>query len=242
VQPSDPPIQPIQLTRKGVAFTGTTADLRRLRAQFRRDHYIILPKLIGPQLMEIIQRCVEAALFRRQEYNGVVAQSLMGDPGTLDFLLFLVNMPEFHRLIQQITGCRRIASFRGRVYRLLPSTNDRIIWHSDIDIMDQRLIAFSMNLTPTAYSSGSLQIKYRGSDKILHEVHNTGFDDALFLRVAHKLHHCVLSVRGDVPRTAMAGWFRWDHEDFHSQVRNASSAQLLSPPANLDPEGPISQV
>jgi hypothetical protein len=213
----------IQLTRQGEVLSGSAADLRKLRAQFQRDHYIILPKLIEPQLLQTILRRVESAPFQRKEYNGITTQSVMDDAATHDLLMFLANMPGFHRLIERITGCsRRIANFRGRVYQLLPSTDDRIVWHSDI--CDHRLVTLSLNLTTQVYRGGTLQIKYRDSDELLHEVHNTGLGDGLLMRVANKLRHRVLPVEGDVPRTALAGWFRWDEENYHASLRKASES------------------
>jgi len=212
----------IQLTRKGLAFSGSAADLRSLRAQFHRDHYIILPRLIEPDLFQTILNRIEAAPFRDKEFNGVVRQSVMDDPITYNLLMFLVNMPGFHRLIQRITGCRRIADFRGRIYRLNPSTDDRIVWHSDA--CDHRMVTLSMNLTTQEYRGGTLQIRCRGSKDLLHEVRNTGLGDTLLMRVTAKLVHRVLPVEGDVPRTAFAGWFRWEKgdQDYHSAMRKAA--------------------
>ena len=212
----------VQLTRKGAIFTGSAADLRALRAQFKRDHYIILPKLIEPELFQMILQRVETAPFRRQEGHGTLAQSVMDDPATYDLLLFLANMPSLHRLIQRITGCRRIADFQGRIYRLNPSTNDRIVWHSDVCY--HRLIALSLNLTTQVYRGGAVRIKHRDSDEVLHEVRNTGLGDVLLMRVARKLRHCVLPVEGDVPRTAMAGWFCWNKWDYHADLRRAAQS------------------
>jgi 2OG-Fe(II) oxygenase superfamily len=213
----------IQLTRQGVVFMGSPADLRGLRAQFQRDHYIILPKLIEPDLLGTILKRVESAPFTKQEYNGIVAQSVIDDQVTYSLLLFLANIPEFHRLVQRITGCRRISDFQGRVYRLNPSTDDRIVWHTDV--CDHRMVTLSLNLTTPEYRGGTLQIRYRGSTEILHEVRNTGLGDALLMRVAKKLTHRVLPVEGDVARTALAGWFRWGKDkkdDFHAAVRSVA--------------------
>ena len=118
----------IQLMRMGAIFSGSKADLRDLRKQFKRDHYIILPKLIEPELFKTIVHRVDSADFHRHEFDGVVSQSVMDDPATYHILLFLANMPSLHRLVEQITGCKRIANFRGRVYQLMPVSNDRIVW------------------------------------------------------------------------------------------------------------------
>ena len=211
----------IQLTRRGVVFSGSAADLRALRAQFQRDHYIILPQLIEPDLLATILKRIEAAPTIQKEHDGIIMQSLIDDPFTYNLFLFLLGIPEFQRLVQRITGCRRIADFQGRIYRLNPATGDRIVWHTDV--YDHRMVTFSMNLTTEEYRGGILQIRYRGSEEILHEVRNTGLGDALLMRVANKLCHRVLPVEGDVPRTAMAGWFRWEKEsvNFHDALRKA---------------------
>jgi hypothetical protein len=224
----------IQLTRRGVSFSGSEADLRRLRAQFNRDHYIVLPKLVEPELLDMILRRIRAASFRRYNDDGITFQDVMDDPATFDLLLFLVNTPAFHRIVQRVTGCRKIANFRGRVYRMIASENHRIRWHSDVH--DHRLVAFSLNLTPQEFRGGALQMKNRDSEELLHEIRNTGLGDAILFRVERKLLHRVLPVEDDVPRTAMAGWFRWEKEDFHSELRRASKSISAALPIQL-PEG-----
>jgi hypothetical protein len=229
----------IQLTRQGAVFSGFASDLQSLRAQFQRDHYIILPKLIEPDLLATILKRIESAPSVKKEYDGVVAESAIDDPLTYNLFLFLVSMPEFQRLVQRITGCRRIADFQGRIYRLNPATGERIVWHTDV--YDHRMVTVSLNLTTQEYRGGALQIRYRGSEEILHEVRNTGLGDALLLRVSKKLFHRVLPVEGDVPRTALAGWFRWEkgNENFHdalrkaSQVSTAKQAIVETEPATL---------
>jgi hypothetical protein len=223
----------IQLTRKGTVFSGSNTDLRALRAQFERDDYIIIPKLIEPDLMDIVLRRIEAAPFQREEYNGIVSQSIMNDPATFHIFSFLMNAPAFHRFVERVTACRRIAGFRGRVYRMSAARNDQITWHTDV--FDHRLIAISLNLTPQHFQGGVLQIKHRGSDEILHEVRNTGLGDALLLRVARRLKHRVLPVEGDVPRTAMSGWFRWEKQDFHTSLRDASKFPAALSAAGREP-------
>ncbi len=161
-----------QLTRKGVVFSGSAADLRAMRAQFQRDHYIILPKLIEPDLLATILKRIESAPSVQKEDDGVVAESIIDDPHTYNLFLFLLNTPEFQRLVQRITGCHRIADFQGPIYRLNSTTGDRIVWHKDV--YDHRMVTFSLNLTAQEYCSGTLRIRYRSSDEILHEVRNSG--------------------------------------------------------------------
>jgi hypothetical protein len=212
----------IQLTRQGAVFSGSESDLQALRAQFQRDHYIILPRLLEPDLLATILKHLKATPSVQKEYDRIIAQPIVDDPLTYNLLLFLVSIPEFQCLVQRITGCRRIADFQGRIYRLNPSTDDQIVWRTDV--CDHRMVTFSLNLTTQDYRGGTLQIRHRGSEEILHEIRNTGLGDALLMRVANKLFHRVLPVEGDVPRTAMAGWFRWEkgNVNFHDALRKAS--------------------
>jgi hypothetical protein len=212
----------IQLTRQGAVFSGSTSDLQALRAQFQRDHYLILPKLIEPDLLTTILKRMESAPSGQKEDDGDGAESVIDDPMTYNLFLFLLGIPKFQRLVQRITGSRGISDFQGRICRLNPTTTDRIVWHTDV--CDHRMVTFSLNLTAQKYRGGALQIRYRGSEEILHEVRNTGLGDALLLRVSKKLFHRVLPVEGDVPQTSLAGWFRWEkgNVNFHDALRKAS--------------------
>jgi hypothetical protein len=114
---------------------------------------------------------------------------------------------------------------------LNPTTGDRIVWHTDI--YDHRIVAFFLILTVQEYRGGTLQIRYRGSEEILHEVRNTGPGDALLMRVVNKLFYRVLPVERNVPRTAKAGWFRWEkrNDNFDDALRKApqvSSAKQVT--------------
>jgi hypothetical protein len=105
---------------------------------------------------------------------------------------------------------------------LNPTIGDRIVWHTDV--YDHRMVTFYVNLRPQEYRGGTLQIRYRGLEEILHEVRNTGPRDALLMRVANKLFHRVLPVEGNVPRTALTGWFcrEKENENFHDALCKAS--------------------
>ena len=211
----------IQLTRTGLKFRGNEDDVRRLHEQFQRDHFLVLSRLIDPELLEQIMERVDAASFPDYGDDGITSQVMMDDPLTFGLLEFLVNIPAFQRLIERITGCPRIGNFRGRVYRMLPSNRHRIKWHDDV--VDHRLIAFSLNLGRKEFKGGALQIRRYGSETLLQEVRNTAPGGAVVFRISDELEHRVLEVEGDTPRTAMAGWFRWAEQDFHTATRKAAA-------------------
>jgi hypothetical protein len=98
-------------------------------------------------------------------------------------------------------------------------------------VTDYRMVTVSQNLTAQEYRGGTLQFRNRGSGEILHEVRKTGPRYALIMRVANKLFHRVLPIEGDVPRTALAGWFRCEKETENMASKCASLLEL--PPLNV---------
>jgi hypothetical protein len=215
----------IQLTRKGVVFTGTQADLTFLREKYDRDNYVILPQLYEPSLLEEIMRRVDAAPFPPKEHVGVGLELCMDDTVTESMLGFFPNNPTFLRLVEQITGQPRLGEFIGRVYRMTSSEGHYDGWHDDC--CGQRVVTMSLNLSRKAYAGGALQMKLRDSDEIIQEIHNTGFGDALLFRISRRLMHRVQEVIGVIPKTAFAGWFL-DVEDFLPNVRKRSNRSACS--------------
>jgi hypothetical protein len=221
----------IQLTRKGVVFTGTQGDLDFLREEYDRDHYVILPQLYEPTLLEEIMRRVDAAPFLPKDHGDVGLELCMDDSVTEAMMGFFPNNPIFLRLVEQITGQPRLGEFIGRVYRMTSSDGHWDNWHDDC--FNQRVVTMSLNLSRQRYAGGALQIKLRDSDEIIQEIHNTEFGDALLFRISKQLMHRVQDVKGDIPKTAFAGWFL-EVEDFLSNLRKRSNR----PARNLASEQP----
>ena len=111
----------IQLTRKGVVFTGTQADLDSLRESYDRDNYVILPQLYEPALLEGIMRHVDSAPFLPRQHDGVRNELCKDDRVTETVMRFFPNDPTFLRLLKRITGEPRLGEFVGRVYRMTSS-------------------------------------------------------------------------------------------------------------------------
>ena len=213
----------IQLTRKGVAFTGTQADLNSLREKYERDNYVILPQLYQPTLLEEIMLRVDAAQFVPKDHDGFALELCMDDQVTAAMMEFFPNNPAFLRLLERITGQSRIGEFTGRVYRMTSSGGHYDHWHTDC--WDRRVVTMSVNLSRKAFAGGALQIKHRGSGMILCEIRNTGFGDALLFRISGDLAHRVQGVEGEIPKTAFAGWFL-EGEDFLPNLRKRSNQSV----------------
>jgi 2OG-Fe(II) oxygenase superfamily len=207
----------IQLRRSGVVVSASEQDIERLRLRFASQHYLILRNLIDPELLKLIRRRVEAAAYRPFDHQGIALELCMDDADTVNLLDFLVNRPQFLRLMERLMDIRHIGSFGGRVYRMTSTDGHYDSWHRDFG--DRRLATLSLNLTREEFHGGALQIRHTGSDAVLQEIRNTGLGDGLLFRISRKFQHRVMPVEGDVAKVAYAGWFRWGR-DYHQRLRH----------------------
>jgi len=212
-----------------------------LRREFDQQHYIRLPQLLHSELLRKIERQLPEDDFSEMVHEGVGTEFVIKDGVAPRLLNFVVNRRAFFSIVEQITGCGRIGCFSGRVYRMVPSEGHHDSWHDDIDdapavagaeVAQQeptgRLIALSMNLSEGPYAGGALQIRDKKTREILREVRNVVFGDAIIFRLAPHLQHKVAEVKGNVAKTAFAGWFlrRPDFEAMYThQQWSARSAQ-----------------
>lgn len=213
----------VQLTRAGAVCAASAFDLKRLRGQFDRLHCILLPSLLEPGLLHIIERQIEGATFNHRVHEGIGAELCMADDVASHLLHFLVNDPQLFKTIRRITGCGRIGCFSGRVYRMLPGSHHFDSWHDDL--FDHRMIGMSINLSTWVYSGGIFQIRNLRSPHMVHEVTNVSLADAIIFRLSPQLQHRVTRVEGSVPKTAFAGWFR-SEPDFYAELRKMPSSRL----------------
>lgn len=198
----------IQVTRQGTEFSSSAEALEGLRAQFERRHYFLLPGLVEPGLLALIQRQIDRGEFRERVHERIDSNKelcLTANPG-VGALLFLMNDAKLFQIIQDVTRCDRIRSFEGRVYRVNPSAGHHDAWHNDIG--EDRLVAMSINLSREVYSGGVLQIRERESEEIVSEVTNVGPGDAVVFRLSGDFQHRITQVEGSASKTAFAGWFR----------------------------------
>jgi hypothetical protein len=216
----------IQLTRTGTVLSGPAEAVEALRAQFDRAHYFRFPALIEPNLLQFVRRQIEQAAFERR-VHAMHAQDerLPKDTLPVALLTFLFNNSKFFDLIQSITGCERIGCFTGNVYRFLSSAGHSDSWHDDM--VQNRMVAASVNLGSEPFPGGVLQVRDRNSGQILQEVANPVPGDAVVFRLADHLQHRVTEVEGDTHRIAFAGWFRSQPSHF-AFLKDLGAAHLLA--------------
>jgi len=213
----------IRLGRQGLIGAPSEAELDAIRAAYDRNNYVILPKLIEPDLFEKLVANIESAQFLPRVHEGVGVEFCMADHAPRAALNFLASNPAFLRVIEKITGFPQIGSFEGRVYRMTATDGHYDSWHSDV--CDGRMVAMSLNVTRQQYLGGGLQMKDRHRDDILCEIYNSGFGDALLFRISKTLLHRIQGVEGKVPKTAFAGWFHEGADWLARLQRSASSVE-----------------
>lgn len=197
----------LQINRFDTTLNASAEDLERIQAEFDQKHCVIFPKLLEPELLQSVLQGVEQADFSLLEYKHIEAKEIYVNQRnpTSCLMNFLMNNQTLMDIVQQVTNCGHIGIFQGRIYRMNPNSEHYDDWHDDLVI--NRRVAVSINLTPEPYSGGVVQICEWKSRQIVNEIHNTGLGDAMLFRIAPHLKHRVTSVEGSIPRTAFVGWF-----------------------------------
>lgn len=213
----------LQINRHDTTLMGSEEDLERMRIEFDEKHCVTFPMLLEPGLLESVIDGVDQAEFTVTKYTNMMAKDvhIKQDYPTSYLLNFLINSQTMFDTVQRITGCGKIGMFQGRVYRMLPVSDHYDTWHDDL--VFNRMIAMSINLTRKSYSGGTVQFRERESEKIINEVHNNRLGDAMIFRLAPFLQHRVTPIKGSIPRTAFAGWFE-SAPDYRSWLESEQSS------------------
>ena len=96
---------------------------------------------------------IEKGLWRDESYSGVDTEHVLFDDLALHLLHFAVKAPAFIDEVKRITGCDDIDRFDGRFYRFATGSNHEFNWHNDV--LDNRLVEMSINLSPSGYEGES---------------------------------------------------------------------------------------
>src|SRR5690349_18835038 len=167
----------VQISRTGANVRSAEDEFAALRKAFVEQHWLLLPNFLDTRLLKLIADKLEQA-----EYC-VVDRETGVELRPVDCTAYLatellLNSPKLFRAIEQITGCERIACFSGRIYRRPASSTYFNRWHTDITD-EGRMIALSINLNVEPYEGGALQIRSAKTHKILSEIYNRCYGDAI---------------------------------------------------------------
>lgn len=202
----------IELTRNGPVVSGAADSLRD---RFAAQQCVVLRSLLAPQLLEDVQRRLEQAQWQSGDDYAAGSGTLLtsNDPAISTAIHFLLNNPEFLRLVGTITGCGDISEFRfGAIYRMVGEDRHQLSWHDDLPDEDasakeNRQVGLSLNLSTSVFRGGVFELRERSTQRLLAQVSNTGFGDALLFRVSPDLEHRVTQIEDGAPKTAFTGWF-----------------------------------
>jgi hypothetical protein len=195
----------IQVTNAGAAGAVSRAELARLHREFAQHHCVLLRGLFDRALLREIAEPIARSGFRPKKHARLGTDLAITNPTVPGALTFLVNDSKLFNLVRAITGCPWIGSFGGRIYRIAPRRGQNLTWHNDM--LPRRLVAMSINLASPPCDGGLLQIRDSRSHRLLHEVANRGYGDAVLFEIAPHLEHRSTAVVGRTPKTAFAGWF-----------------------------------
>lgn len=194
----------LQVTRSGIVFSGSESEIAQAHTDFEQQNWFRLPAILDREMWETTQEQLETGNF--EEKTSRLYRELTVSDSALPFaLLLLLNNAQLFKIVEQITGCGHIGCFRGRIYRNLPGANHHVAWHTDLN--ETRLVALTINLNTEPYQGGMLTIREAKTKRILSEVTNSEFGDAILFRIDERLEHRVSDVEGKVAKTALAGWF-----------------------------------
>jgi hypothetical protein len=196
----------IQIQRKGLALD--QAQIGQLCAEFRDAHWVRLPQLLEPSILNFLQARLEDSQWQTMSHGKIGEEYITSDLPALSLLHFGMNRPKFRAVIEEITGCKGLRWFRGRVYRVIAGAGHHDSWHDDVGHSNQ--IGMSLNLSRDLFRGGLFMLRERASRRVLAQVANTGSGDALIFRISPGLQHRISDLEGAEPKTAFAGWFRSD--------------------------------
>jgi hypothetical protein len=185
-------------------------NLPRMRDIFTEQQLLKLPKLIEPSILKRVLDHVEnaeffSATFGDQKRKLGEETRLSPDNPAIRMMSMMLNNPALFQVVEQITGCSKIRSYLGRIRRESPNTGNFVAWHMDPN--PDRLIGISINLSTAPYAGGVFQLRDKTTERMLAEVANTGFGDAIIFQIARGFQHRVTEVVGTIARTTCAGWF-----------------------------------
>jgi hypothetical protein len=196
----------VQIQRKGLALDQT--QICNLRAEFRDAHWVRLPRLLEPSILDFIQARLDHSRWETMSHGNIGDEYITSDLPTTSLLHFAINRPKFRAVIEEITRCKGLRWFKGRLYRMVAEAGHYDRWHSDA--ADSREIGMSVNLSRDLFRGGLFMLRETNTKRTLARVANTGPADALIFRISPDLEHRISDLEGAELKTAFAGWFRSD--------------------------------
>ena len=159
----------IQIQRKGLALD--RAQIRKLSAEFRDSHWVRLPQLLEPPILDFLQARLDNSQWETMSHGKIGEEYIANDLPATSLLHFAMNRPKFRAVVEEITGCKSLRWFRGRVYRMVAEAGHHDNWHDDVDHSNE--VAMSLNLSRNLFRGGLFTLRERDSKRVVARVANT---------------------------------------------------------------------
>lgn len=198
--------------RQNSFIDSSIEQIAKLKEAFAKQHCVVLPYFLDSSMARRIIKQLETAKFYSNAHTDFLQQEFATDLTVYENELalhqihLLLNNQNLFRVVEQITDCKTIKNFSGRIYRNQPETEHQLEWHDDKET-EYRLIGISINLSSYKYHGGVFQLREKKSKKIVCDVACGNLGDAHIFRIDNALQHRVTKIIGSQPRTAAAGWF-----------------------------------
>ncbi len=114
----------IQIQTKGVLLD--PERIAKLRLEFRDMHYVRLPQLLDPSLLDFLRARLANSQWETMIHGKIGEEYVTKDLPALGLLLFSANLPKFRAAIEELTGCAPLRWFQGRIYRMIPAAGHYI--------------------------------------------------------------------------------------------------------------------
>lgn len=221
----------LQIQRQGLVNNLSARQLSDYRGQWKKQRAILLPGLIEPELLRLLQGAISRGRFKAIKHGGVDAtEQCLERDGTVLLMEMLASDPALTQVISEITDAGSIGCIPGRVYNISQSDHDD--WHQDINSLYDYMMAMSINLSPRPYEGGSLCLRHVKTKKVFCDIQNIGPGDALLFDIDPELEHKISPVFGKNPKIAFAGWFcsKPTYEDYMNKMMRkvVKKSRLLS--------------
>jgi hypothetical protein len=211
----------VQLGTRETVVYADDAELDALHTQFAERHYVRLPQLLAPDLLERVLRSIDDGVFEDKRHKDIALEVCLSSfNSAVTTLQFVANSPSFFDVISRVTECGRIGCFIGRVNRRLAALGHFDNWHSDNT--RHRVVAMTLSLGQE-YRGGEVELR-QGDASSGELIPNPGLGDAVVFRIGRGFSHRIRPVEGRVPRTAFAGWF-CETPDFMERLRDAATSE-----------------
>jgi hypothetical protein len=184
------------------------AEIARWQREFADSRGVHVQRFFDDRLLAWLRTRLATARFQERVHTDLVPPAVdlgLADERLLAMIATIVNDGRLFATVRAISGCDAIGCYNGIVYRMEPRPEHADRWHSDMD--GNRMVTLSVNLGDP-YDGGVLQIRERPSNRIVHEVANTGPGDAILFALGDHLEHRVGAVTGGATKMALAGWFQ----------------------------------